>query len=61
MKLYSIPSLTELLQELLHTKNFATVRSNTNRGVIEVWQFDTSGKVSQRFLIRVDNAPGEPL
>jgi hypothetical protein len=60
MKLYSITDMTHLLQELLHTKNFGTIASATLRkGEIEAVQFDASGTVSQRFLIKVENTPEE--
>ena len=62
MRLYSITDMTNLLQELLHTKNFGTVSSATLRkGEIEAVQFDASGIVSQRFLIKVENTPDDPV
>jgi hypothetical protein len=59
MKLYSIPDMSHLLQELLHTTNFATIP--VRKGVIEAVQIDESGRVSQRFLIKIENTPADPV
>ncbi len=59
MKLYSITDMTHLVQELLHSKNFATIP--VSKGMIDVVQVDASGTVSQRFRVLIGNTPAEPV
>jgi hypothetical protein len=59
VKLYSIPDVTHLVQELLHTKNFATVP--VKKGVVDIKQIDASGRVSQTFRITIKSPPADPV
>ena len=59
MRLYSITDVTHLLQTLLHQNKFATIP--VKNGVIDAVQTDASGMVSQRFRIKVENTPAEPV
>ena len=60
MRIYSITDVTHLVQELLHNhRTFATIP--VKKGVIDILQHDASGTISQRFRIKVENTPAEPI
>ncbi|MEH2517414.1 hypothetical protein V1279_002987 [Bradyrhizobium sp. AZCC 1610] len=59
IRLYSIRDIGHFLQELVSIKGFCPIEQTRNALVIE--QSTTSGHLSQRFKITIEDTPAEPV
>jgi hypothetical protein len=57
MKLYSVSDVLAVVREAFHPTGFSIVMARN--GVMEIEQ--VQGIVSQRFLIKVESTPREPV